>query len=788
MRILAIGLGGAGTRIVDLLYNHDMKSRVGCVSAIAVDMDGNSLRQLSSIPDNARMHFPAIDPEIHFDVESTINVEEVMTLIQKMDTFEIDSIMIFAGLGGSVIDAIPQLAQELRKSYIEPIFGVCVLPMRSEGKRRSSKAADDIERANSVLDAVILFDNETWHERLKAEYDQYSVGDDSAISTYRRRAFPGNPRDMYTILNEKIARQIGLLLRAGEFSETGVEAAEIVLDAGEVLNTLKGNSLVSIGYATEPLQNSFRDRFNQWRSDTYFSETSHKRATRIVTLAKRAVYEEISVPCDITSADKALVLIAGPSQELSMKGFQTVRKWIDRSISGLEMRSGDYPVMNTRFVGIIIVLSGISNIPRVTELGEIRREYEYEQEQAVETATIAPEEEIFPDAEDNGEEVDIAVSGQPEGVTAPGGWEDEGDALDITDLFEDESSVIEFMQERGYEESICNDSLIVQAEEEYPYESSYSPSEEWAHPQAESDTRVNMAENRNNQVPNDEMLTLEGVARREKQHEKIRDDTITIDMKSEKKKKERKLILPGRQERTVADMTRMTDGGGGAAPNNSSFGLKNIPGADNKNPRDNALVGETLHFGKQDKRPNDSSFGGNGINVSFVKGPNESAYMGHSFSVTSAPKANDSSLMGKQISVKSSEIRPNDTTLTGGKVSVKSSGIRPNDTALTGGKVSVKPSGVRPNDSALTGSSVRLSRGPPKTKEILNGDVKMSARIPTPKDDLLSRAERRMQKTRDDAKEPESESPYRKGTISGGYEKKKEPEDEDAGDDLFWIK
>lgn len=172
MRILAIGLGGAGTRIVDLLYNHDMKSRVGCVSAIAVDIDGNSLRQLSNIPDNARMHFPALDPEIHFDVTSTINVEEVMNLIQTMDNLEIDSIMIFAGLGGSVIDVIPQLTEELRKSYIEPIFGVCILPIRNEGKRRSSKAADDLEWIKNTLDAVFLFDNETWQERLKAEYGQ----------------------------------------------------------------------------------------------------------------------------------------------------------------------------------------------------------------------------------------------------------------------------------------------------------------------------------------------------------------------------------------------------------------------------------------------------------------------------------------------------------------------------------------------------------------------------------------------------------------------------------------
>jgi hypothetical protein len=64
-----------------------------------------------------------------------------------------------------------------------------------------------------------------------------------------------------------------------------------------------------------------------------------------------------------------------------MKGFQTVRKWIDRSIAGLEMRSGDYPVRNTSFVGIIIVLSGLSNVPRVEDIRDIRAEYRLECEE-----------------------------------------------------------------------------------------------------------------------------------------------------------------------------------------------------------------------------------------------------------------------------------------------------------------------------------------------------------------------------------------------------------------------
>jgi hypothetical protein len=103
-----------------------------------------------------------------------------------------------------------------------------------------------------------------------------------------------------------------------------------------------------------------------------FDEEQKKKASRIVELAKQAIYHEISTPCDLTSAHKALVLVAGPTQELSMKGFMTVRKWIDRSIAGLETRSGDYPIVNTKNVAIIVMLSGLENIPRITELKEIR--------------------------------------------------------------------------------------------------------------------------------------------------------------------------------------------------------------------------------------------------------------------------------------------------------------------------------------------------------------------------------------------------------------------------------
>jgi cell division GTPase FtsZ len=423
MRVLAIGLGGAGARIVDTLYGQDMQGSIHCMSALAVDFDVDTLSRLKYLPSEARVHFPPIDPTNPYDVGTTIDIEQVMTRIQQVDTIEIDSILLFAGLGGSMVDAALLIIPELRKSFIEPIFGVVTLPCGGEGKKRSAKAADDIEKLKPLVDALVLFDNDTWYQKIK---DELAITDEkiSKREIPKRLAKkilsqPLNRKEyIHHLLNTHISRQMGLILHAGEFSEEGVEVGEVVLDAGEVLNTLVGMGFVAIGYAAESLPGGYLKFLDRWRPASYFIQNSQNKASRIVSLAKKAIYEEVSVPCDLTSAEKALVLIAGPSQELSMRGFQTVRKWIDRSIAGLEMRSGDYPIPNTRYVGIIVMLSGMRNIPRLDELGQIREEYRVELEQEGRRS----EEELPGSAgkAGTGPMEEIGTGGAPEPVSASG--------------------------------------------------------------------------------------------------------------------------------------------------------------------------------------------------------------------------------------------------------------------------------------------------------------------------------------------------------------------------------
>ena len=385
MRILAIGIGGAGGRIVNHLYRTDRRSsKIACVQALAIDVDEGSLAQLTDIPDSEKLYFPPMDISQagmeNSEETATIDIAQITSRIQAKATGETDAIFFYAGLGGGMVDTLPHIIAAVRSSVTEPIFALVTLPCLSEGERCSSKAADDIETISSMLDGIIIFDNETWHHKLKTQQKAAENPDEGfavKIGLKKRKEPALTPRErMYSLLNDAIVRRVSLILRAGEFkADGGLDLAEVVLDAGEVLNTMKGMGFITIGYAVEQLPSRPLD-FLAWLHPTgLFSDEQNKKASRIVDLAKQAIYQEISAPCDITSAHKALVLIAGPSHEISMKGFMTVRKWIDRSIAGLETRSGDYPVTSTRFIAIIIMLSGLENIPRIGELKEIRAQY-----------------------------------------------------------------------------------------------------------------------------------------------------------------------------------------------------------------------------------------------------------------------------------------------------------------------------------------------------------------------------------------------------------------------------
>ncbi len=371
MRALLIGVGGAGCRIVETLSRYDAKSGLKSVRSYVFDSDRNLVNRMSGIQASNRIVLTPIDPvKTVYDRGTDFDIGHLASCFQDAGVDEVDAIFVCAGLGGRMAELVPDFVTQLTAAFPDPVFTILTLPGRNEGIKTSTRASETLEAIREITSASILFDNETWYTRI-AEDVSLAAEKDGVITKPKIE-------ELYARLNEDLAARIGLLLRAGEFGLKGIESAEVVLDAGEILNTLTGMDLVAIGYAVEKLPTAWSSFMKRLRVEEYLLNEGHLRTSRIVELAKKAVYEEISVPCDLTSADKALILISGPSKELSMKGFQTVRKWIDRSIRGLEMRAGDYPVKSTKYVGVIIVLAGIQNVPRVAELDEIRSIYEAE--------------------------------------------------------------------------------------------------------------------------------------------------------------------------------------------------------------------------------------------------------------------------------------------------------------------------------------------------------------------------------------------------------------------------
>lgn len=96
--------------------------------------------------------------------------------------------------------------------------------------------------------------------------------------------------------------------------------------------------------------------------------------TRITSLVRRAVAGRLTIPCDVSTAEKALIIAAGPPEELSRKGIEKSKMRVEDMIRGKEVRGGDYPLVKGQHVSTVVLFSGVSDIPRIKELQEIGAE------------------------------------------------------------------------------------------------------------------------------------------------------------------------------------------------------------------------------------------------------------------------------------------------------------------------------------------------------------------------------------------------------------------------------
>jgi cell division GTPase FtsZ len=358
MKLAMIGFGQAGGKIVDKFLAYDERHNSDIVrAAVAVNTAKADLMGLENIPQESRVligqsrvkgHGVGADNELGAEIAEE-DIDEVQGAIDSIPVHEVDAFLVVAGLGGGTgSGGAPVLAKHLKRIYTEPVYGLGILPGSDEGGIYTLNAARSFQTFVREVDNLLVFDNDAWRktgESVQGGYDE---------------------------INSEIVTRFGVLFGAGEV-EPGQEVAESVVDSSEIINTLSGGGVSTVGYAEEEVEErSSGGLLSRLRNDDDEDDLDSAHTTnRITSLVRKAALGRLTLPCEIEGAERALLVLAGPPEYLNRKGIERGRKWLEEQTGSMEVRGGDYPYRGSGFVATAILLSGVTNVPRIKELQQV---------------------------------------------------------------------------------------------------------------------------------------------------------------------------------------------------------------------------------------------------------------------------------------------------------------------------------------------------------------------------------------------------------------------------------
>jgi len=196
----------------------------------------------------------------------------------------------------------------------------------------------------------LLFDNDTW----RRSEDSFETG--------------------YTATNREIVKRVGTLLSAGELD--GSRVSENAMDASDIRRTLGTGGISIIAYAETSIENGTRaqqgllGRFRADGTDGHSAGQDADMATKVDGLIRQSVGTRLTCPARVDSAERSLIVVSGPPREISWKGVESARRWVERETGSSEVLAGDDPRESADTVSVAVLLSNVTDLPRVDELQE----------------------------------------------------------------------------------------------------------------------------------------------------------------------------------------------------------------------------------------------------------------------------------------------------------------------------------------------------------------------------------------------------------------------------------
>lgn len=415
MDIAAIGVGGAGGRIVDRLARELGTGAGSPLETVhAIDTDTESLEALESVPTDARHaigQFETGGDGTDGDREQAAEIienerMEIRRAVEDGIPTTVDALVVAAGLAGGTGSAVtPSLAAGLAKVYEQPIYAVSILPAEADtGERERSNTAAALTGLEDSATAQIVFDNEAW--------------------LWGSRSLEGHGDR----INGALTGRLGELFTLGE--QSGGAVGEQVVDTRDLMRTLAGGDLVSVGYAGRPIaawRGASSSLLDGLKRRVLGDDTDeYERGRALQRTLEWATRGTMTFECPRGAATHGLVAFRGPPEWLRGDAISKGRGWLADRAGIEQLRSGDIPSDGASSLDVLVVLAGIEQAPRI-EAFDFDESVEHEDDED------GTDEE--PDQSDDAEPVASPETDEP---TEESEVESEADELQNGETSEDE--------------------------------------------------------------------------------------------------------------------------------------------------------------------------------------------------------------------------------------------------------------------------------------------------------------------------------------------------------------
>jgi len=354
MKLVVIGFGQCGGRIADAFarLNKRARSQRGIeivTGAYAVNTDAADLSGLSDIKSDYQHriliggrktggHGVGKINELAAEVARE-DADKVIDAIRAAPHFfESDAFLLIASAaGGTGSGSIPIMSKYIKERYVDkPLYALVVLPFQHEEdteERTIYNSAACLKSTSSVTDAIILVDNQRYVRK------DFSLRNNLAkINTLIAEPF-------YNVLctgEEKKPKHIGVRL----------------LDAGDIIQTLAGWTVVGFGTSDLPL---IKFPFESSRNFRKKSTEIHRGIQ-----AMDEAISELSLKCSPMDAGRALYLLSAPAKEMNMDLIKDLGDYLRDVAPEAIIRNGDYPRQRGS-MDVTVILSELSDVAKVRD-------------------------------------------------------------------------------------------------------------------------------------------------------------------------------------------------------------------------------------------------------------------------------------------------------------------------------------------------------------------------------------------------------------------------------------